>query len=106
MTIDTSADLDKMRAGLRRAIAAENYAEAEALLVGYCHAVEATWKDMTPAERQSASLEGDALELLESVRRLVLAGRAQATAKLERLTHSSAYAQPAAKGRRTWQVEL
>jgi hypothetical protein len=103
---DASADLEKIRAGLRRAITAENYAEAETLLTGYCHAVEAAWRGMTPAERQGASLEGEATALLESVRRLVLAGRAHATAKLERLTHSTAYGRPAAKGLRTWQVEL
>ena len=97
------ADLKALAGRLRAAVAEQRYAEAEKILEDYGRALERVVRALPPGSPEVTALAAEWRELTESVRRRVLAGRAQTAARLERLLRSRVYGKaPARRG--SWEI--
>jgi hypothetical protein len=77
--------LEDLADRLRARVTAGHYEEAQAALAEYCRALRAAAAGLPRGDPRLCSLEQACSGLLEQTRRRVLAGRAQAAARLVRL---------------------
>jgi len=91
---------------LRQAVAAGTYPQAQKLLLEYRPQLEEVLRSLSPASPQAAKIARDSKDLVEWMRRMVLASRASATTQLARLPK---YPLPYRAGppahRHTWELE-
>ena len=97
------AELDRLAVGLRDRVAEGRYLEAQRMLDEYCQALRETAARLPPGDPGLRRLDDERCELLESVRRRILAGRAHAGARLKQSIQQPPPYGDLPQLRRTWQ---